>query len=168
MPSTPTTGVQLSATASLQNQTQACWAIKTQMVSNSRSIKPTLKKSLKFRIEASFSPKRAANAALSLSAPTTGKKPRWGQILQWLDSTAFLMKETNKYGPDFCVCRLGRHNFSVPARHHAFTITSLARTSRTGSARMRRQSCKTDSKPPRKPCILRLIVLTRLHSHAAG
>ncbi|WP_222935300.1 hypothetical protein, partial [Staphylococcus pseudintermedius] len=48
------------------------------------------------------------------------------------DSTAFLLKEPNKYGPDFCVCRLGRHNFSVPARHHAFTITSLARTSPDG------------------------------------
>ncbi len=134
MPSTPTTGVQLSATASLQNQTQACWAIKTQMVSNSRSIKPTLKKSLKFRIEASLSPKRAANAALFFICPNNRQKkpPLGAKYLQWLDSTAFLMKETNKYGPDFCVCRLGRHNFSVPARHHAFTITSLARTSPDG------------------------------------
>ncbi len=132
MPSTPTTGVQLSATASLQNQTQACWAIKTQMVSNSRSIKPTLKKSLKFRIEASLSPKRAANAALFFICPNNRQKSPAGKYPQWLDSTAFLMKETNKYGPDFCVCRLGRHNFSVPARHHAFTITSLARTSPDG------------------------------------
>lgn len=99
------------------------------MVSNSRSIKPTLKKSLKFRIEASLSPKRAANAALFFICPNNRQKkpPLGAKYLQWLDSTAFLMKETNKYGPDFCVCRLGRHNFSVPARHHAFTITSLTR-----------------------------------------
>ena len=104
------------------------------MVSNSRSIKPTLKKSLKFRIEASLSPKRAANAALFFICPNNrqNKPPLGAKYLQWLDSTAFLMKETNKYGPDFCVCRLGRHNFSVPARHHAFTITSLARTSPDG------------------------------------
>lgn len=104
------------------------------MVSNSRSIKPTLKKSLKFRIEASLSPKRAANAALFFICPNNRQKkpPLGAKYLQWLDSTAFLMKETNKYGPDFCVCRLGRHNFSVPARHHAFTITSVVCTA--GSA----------------------------------
>ncbi len=42
------------------------------------------------------------------------KAPAGAKYLQWLDSTAFLMKETNKYGPDFCVCRLGRHNFPYP------------------------------------------------------